>query len=57
MECRLRPNDAQWFHCVLSLCWFKISLYKAVVLYILAWFRVGLGFDHHLGDNANLLDR
>ena len=33
----------------------KISLYG--VLYILVWFRAGLGFEYHIDDNANLLDR
>jgi len=35
---------------MLSSSWFKISLYKV-------WFRVGLGFEYHPDDNANLLDR
>ena len=42
---------------MLSSCWFKISLNKVGVLHILAWFRVGLRFEHHLDDRANLLDR
>ena len=57
VEGRLRHNNAQYFHWMLSSCWFKISSYKVGVLYILAWFRGGLGFEYHLDDNANLLDR
>ena len=41
------------FHWMLSSCWFKISLYKPVVLKTLVWFRAGWGFEHHLDDNAN----
>ena len=35
----------------------SLCIYKVGGLYILVWFRVGLGFEHHLDDNANLLDR
>ena len=45
------------FPWMLSLCWFKICLFEVGVLYILAWFRGGLGFEYHLDDNAHLLDR
>ena len=40
--------------CYHSVGFFKISLYKVGVLYILAWFRVGLRFEHHPDDKANL---
>ena len=38
---------------MLSLCSFKISLYKVGVLYILVWLMGGVGFEYHLHDNAN----
>ena len=50
---RLRHNDAQQFYWMLSLCSFKISLYKVGVLYILVWLMGGVGFEYHLHDNAN----
>ena len=42
---------------MLSSCWFNISFDQVGVLYTLVWFRVGLGFEHHLDDNAGLLDK
>ena len=57
MEWRLRHNDAHSF----IGCYHTVglrSIYIRLVYFIFwFWFRVGLGFEYHLDNNADLFDR